>query len=229
MNEYYGDMPYSESLAHWGVKGMKWGVRKARPVESGGGPKSFGYRRAERKLARLQAKADRNAILARANRLDKVSKGARVAGRIGLGAATAGTVGSIGAKHLGNKSIKDFHDRLEPYSKMVKSPVIGPGDTADKMVKAYDGTAYKMASEQFDREMAAHKKLQNVSRGVQAGGAGLAALGYGVAIGSKLRANALRRTANDSAKLTAARRKAEAYRQQMSAKYGIAPKRKHRR
>lgn len=52
MNEYYGDLPYSESLAHWGVKGMKWGVRKAVDKTGTGRPKSKAYSDAERKLRR---------------------------------------------------------------------------------------------------------------------------------------------------------------------------------
>ena len=76
MSEYYGVQRSEEYLAHYGILGMKWGVRKARQ-QGNSVPKSFGYRRAERKLAKLEAKANRNTLLAKANRLDKVSKGAR--------------------------------------------------------------------------------------------------------------------------------------------------------
>ena len=55
--DYYGDMPYSEELYHYGVKGMKWGVRKA--IERGNQVAlSRHYGKALRKLKKLNAKAD---------------------------------------------------------------------------------------------------------------------------------------------------------------------------
>ena len=58
MSEYYGDMPYSESLYHYGVKGMKWGVRRA--IEKDNMTKlSNHYQRALLKKAKLKERTDR--------------------------------------------------------------------------------------------------------------------------------------------------------------------------
>lgn len=63
MTEYYGDMPYSEFLMHYGIKGMKWGVRKA--IETGNAARlSRNYFKAKKKLAKLNFQADRNAQMA---------------------------------------------------------------------------------------------------------------------------------------------------------------------
>lgn len=232
MSEYYGvTTPTDDFIAHWGVKGMKWGIRKARPVGNGEAPKSLGYRRAERKLAKLEAKANRNVLLAKANRLDKVSKGARIAGRVGLGAAAAGTAGSIGAKHLIDADIRNMDKDLEKYGNPIlkKSPIKGPGDTGNEMVKYYDKNVYDTLNDKRLQRLDTFDKARNASRYVQAAGAGLAALGYGAAIGSKLRARSLRKTANDSAKMAAARQRAAEFRKQMNAKYGVQTKSKKRR
>lgn len=230
MRKYYGiTTPTDDFIAHWGIKGMKWGVRKARPV-SNGAPKSLGYRRAERKLAKLEAKANRNVLLAKANRLDKVSKGARIAGRVGLGAAAAGTAGSVGSGHLIRAASGTFNKQLQNYAVgQRRSPIQGPVQTGKEMVTYYDGGAHKVLSDQTKARQNIYDKAGKVSRYVQAGGAGLAALGYGAAIGSKLRANALRKTANNSAKMAAARAKANAFRKQMNAKYGVRLSSKRRK
>jgi hypothetical protein len=55
-SEYYGvaTTPTSDFLAHYGVQGMKWGVRKAVNKTGSGGPKSVGYKKAEKKLMKAQ-------------------------------------------------------------------------------------------------------------------------------------------------------------------------------
>lgn len=61
MSEYYGIGPSSDFFAHYGVKGMKWGVRKA--IESGNSRAlSRHYKRAANKLQRLSARSDRSVI-----------------------------------------------------------------------------------------------------------------------------------------------------------------------
>ena len=58
-NEYYGvaTTPTSDFLAHYGVQGMKWGVRKA--IDRGSDRAlSRQYRKASKKLAKLQNRAN---------------------------------------------------------------------------------------------------------------------------------------------------------------------------
>ena len=45
---------YQDELAHFGVKGMRWGVRKARPSSGGSG----GMTRAQKKRARARVKKE---------------------------------------------------------------------------------------------------------------------------------------------------------------------------
>lgn len=100
-NEYmYAIERNDEYLAHYGVRGMKWGVRKA--IKSGNS-KRLGrqYAKAQKKLAKLEKQATRSKKYAR--RAALMGAGAVAAG--GLAAAgTAGVsrltrkVGSVGAQ-----------------------------------------------------------------------------------------------------------------------------------
>lgn len=59
-NDFYTGSSISDNafLMHYGVKGMKWGVRKRIDPVSGSRPRSAGYNKVRRKLARL-SKEDR--------------------------------------------------------------------------------------------------------------------------------------------------------------------------
>lgn len=83
-NEYmYAIERDPEYLAHYGIKGMKWGVRKA--IERGN-QRALGrqYRKAQKKLAKLEKRAANGA------------KYARRAARLGAGAAAAGGLAALG-------------------------------------------------------------------------------------------------------------------------------------
>lgn len=74
-------------LAHYGIKGMKWGVRKA--IERGN-DRALGrqYRKAQKKLAKLEKRAANG------------SKYARRAARLGAGAALAGGAAALGTSGI---------------------------------------------------------------------------------------------------------------------------------
>ena len=82
-----------EYLAHYGIRGMKWGVRKA--IESGNSAKlSKQYAKAQKKLAKLEKRAAKSGKYAR--RAALMGAGAAVAG--GLAAAGTGGVSTAMTK-----------------------------------------------------------------------------------------------------------------------------------
>lgn len=101
MADYYGLEPSSDFFAHYGVKGMKWGVRKALEKSGPARQKSLErqYRKAQRKLYRLNQKADLGVQKAKTSKaLKRAAIGTGVAG-LGLGA-------SIGFKRNSAESVQ---------------------------------------------------------------------------------------------------------------------------
>lgn len=90
MSEYYGvaSTPTEDFIAHYGIKGMKWGVRKA--IQSG----------SDRALRRQYKKASKK--LAKLEKLGASGKkyGKRAA-LYGAGAAAAGGLAAVGTKGVG--------------------------------------------------------------------------------------------------------------------------------
>lgn len=84
-HEYYGiaSTPTDDFLAHYGIKGMKWGVRKA---IASGNSRSLArqYRKAAKKLAKLEKRATSG------------KKYAKRAAALGAGAAAAGGLAALG-------------------------------------------------------------------------------------------------------------------------------------
>lgn len=96
-----------EYLAHYGIKGMKWGVRKA--IAAGGtglGNRKLArqYKKAQKKLAKLEKRANNGAKYAR--RAAALGAGAAAAG--GLAAlGTSGVAGAMdSARRLGGSAMK---------------------------------------------------------------------------------------------------------------------------
>lgn len=97
MSEYYGiSTPSSDFFMHYGVQGMKWGVRKA--IESGNSRAlSRHFRKAAKKLAKLNNQADRGHqqnIIKAAKRDQKIAAG--------IGGASVGIAGARSAISLQN-------------------------------------------------------------------------------------------------------------------------------
>lgn len=96
MNEYYGiaSTPTEDFLAHYGVKGMKWGVRKA---ISRGNDRALRrhYAQASRKLQTLMARSDKDLV----SQAKKQNIKSTVASSLGSGIGSAGLTYAINS-HL---------------------------------------------------------------------------------------------------------------------------------
>lgn len=113
MNEYYGiTTPTDDFIAHWGVKGMKWGVRKARPV-SNGRPvsKSQAYQNAQKKIMRAASVGGTIGGVA----------GGLTKGLVGgaIGGAAGSIAGGLASLARNRKAIKEGAPTKADYNKMM--------------------------------------------------------------------------------------------------------------
>lgn len=99
MNEYYGvTTPTDDFIAHYGIKGMKWGVRKA--IEKGNEKKlDKQYQKAAKKLEKLSNRADIEVQKKKAENLDKAAKTSFKVGT-GIAGSLLAAKGLYGASRL---------------------------------------------------------------------------------------------------------------------------------
>lgn len=175
MNEYYGvpSTPTEDFLAHYGIKGMRWGVRKAIIK---GDQKSFDkhFKKAAKKLAKLQDRA--------------LYSGKYAAKAAGYGAAAAG-VGTlaVGGTGLTSKGIKAVGKVMQGNKHRLVSKIgkkINDAGEAVNMWGKYDVTK----KEVLNRVTGKKEKIKTYSnpKGMSNNnkfriGAGVAALGLGAA------------------------------------------------
>lgn len=114
MSEYYAVVRSTDHLAHYGVKGMRWGVRKA-IARADGRALDRHFRKAAKKLKKLQDIGL------------KPAKYAAKAAAYGVAAAGTGTL-AIGGKKMAE-------DLLKNANKTVKSKTIGAGAVASFATK----------------------------------------------------------------------------------------------
>lgn len=120
MSEYYAVIRSSNELAHYGIRGMRWGVRKA--IQRGDMQAySKQYRKAEKKLKKLSEKADiekQKEVAKKHNR--------RAAIATGIGLAGLGTL--TGNKLVAKRMAKDAIAILPTNKKSArKERIVGEG------------------------------------------------------------------------------------------------------
>ena len=213
MITYYGVQRSDEYLAHYGIKGMKWGVRKA--VESHNERKlDREYRKAVRKLQKLNLQADKRIQSSASKNHMKKAIAAGAIGLVGLGGVMRSNAISNQAAQLAyeNSAINKKRRKVNVVSsgKGIKTNgsalLFGPVNEsiadAYKIVGAQGhgfkhpafNPAHNMYSELYAKELsknttgAALKKIRNISAGVAVGGLGTAAYQTGKAIAAKRRA-----------------------------------------
>ena len=124
MAKYYGVTRNEEYLAHYGVRGMKWGVRKA--IEKGNEKKlSRLYRKSQKKLQKLNLKADVDVQREYAKKHTRRAIAAAGVGALGL-AAYGGITSSA------RKALSEAKTGLDNIRKRKKT-VVGSGKGVHKV------------------------------------------------------------------------------------------------
>jgi len=208
MSEYYAVQRSDEYLAHYGVRGMKWGVKKA--IEKGNAKRlSRQYAKAQKKLAKLNAKADVNKQSSNAAKYNKIAKRSAKIGAAG--------VGTLAGLHLGkdvNNALSRIYSRhtvdaANKYVNILNSDNAGSYNAriaARRLADMYDSAAGKASERAGKFEDTLSNYGGNASLVGKA--ARVAAIGgFGVAAGSKAKAIAAKRrtTAKGHAKAVAKR------------------------
>ena len=219
---YYAVERSTDHLTHYGVKGMHWGVRKAieRGGEKGARALSRQYAKAQKKLAKLNAKADIAAQQKKADKYNKISKISRRIGHAGsaVGLAGTGTDHTLRLitglrKSVAKRDLKDLdaesskvlseYDGLfrhaekqhregkmtdQQYNRTVKELLSGHNETQTRLEKQADDIQKK-----YNSTANRNKTIADVGRYAGYIGGGIGALGYGAAIGSKIKARAAKK------------------------------------
>ena len=210
MAEYYGVTRTPEYLMHYGVKGMRWGVRKA---IARGNTKHLDrqYRKAYKKLQKLNKRADINTQKAIAEKYDKASSGSRIVGRVGLGLATTGIGSGALIRRVINPGIrKKLHAQkeanLNEYNLRLKDHFntnYKDFKNPDEAIRADRAKIeVRLANENNRAEQNAHDKYVKSAKAERIAdyarniGIGMAIGGYGYGAYSKIRANKARNRAS---------------------------------
>ena len=100
-------LDYDDYLAHYGVKGMKWGIRKDRGRSGSKPSKRAKITYKERKSYEYQKKGlSKSEADAKAARVDKIRKTALIVGGVTVAAATAYVAGNAYAKNYVGVNLK---------------------------------------------------------------------------------------------------------------------------
>lgn len=122
-NYMYAVERNGEYLAHYGIRGMKWGVRKA--IASGNSARlSKQYAKAQKKLAKLEKRAANS------------GKYAKRAALMGAGAAAAGGLAVAGTKGVGNA--------INYGGKVARKAVKAYGNVASGLGKGLANASYRL-------------------------------------------------------------------------------------
>lgn len=211
MAEYYAVERSPEYLAHYGVRGMKWGVRKAREMGGARGAKRLSrqYAKAQKKLSKLNKRANVNEASAEAEKYTKASKGARVAGRIGLGAAAIGSGVNLGIQHIlkpkndsllyrlnvkrsDHKSLMELQKDPEKFFHNTLGYKSDPRVARMKSNYNFNAKEIKKLDSQIaaaEKTGATYNRIQRGINPITAAGAGMALGAYGYSAYAKHRAN----------------------------------------
>ena len=195
MAEYYAVERSPEYLMHYGVKGMRWGVRKAarlmtlddKSKKKGQQKLAKHYKKAQKKLEKLNEKADINKQKKNELAYENKSKSSRKIGRVGLGIAAAGLGAGFGYMPIHSRKYKKLEDMAELAIKQHNVGTISDAGLNARL-NGMGGI--------FDQQANLVKKQERFNRrmeGVALGGAAAALGGYGAYGINKLKAHKARK------------------------------------
>lgn len=200
MNEYYAVVRSTDHLAHYGIRGMKWGVRKA--VDRGDARAlSKQYKKAQKKLAKLNAQADIRTQEKQIKKHNRRALGALGVSLAGMGVATgnrmitnnaAKNFASIAAKKIGAPIDEIVHKTARKkrivgegkgIHKVGEGLGLGPvGDNSGGLKAAVNGGGSSTKS-----KPSTYKIVDKVAKGAVLAGLGAAAYQGGRSLAAKYR------------------------------------------
>lgn len=173
MAEYYAVERSPEYLMHYGVKGMRWGVRKARQLGLGTarGAKKLAkqYAKAQKKFNKLSQKADTSVQKANEQQYIKKAKGFSTVGKVGAGLAAAGLGAGFGYMPIHTAKYKKLEALENTAFEQNRRGIISDAGLNSRLNDLWNKEANLLEKqERFNRRM----------EGVAGAGIGMALAGY---------------------------------------------------